>query len=250
MARLPGESIDLVVTSPPYNLGTCYGAYDDERKPSEFLEWCLEWGQQVQRLLKPEGSFFLNVGAVPSNPLLPHELAISFSRLFVLQNTFHWVKSITIETKQNQELSVGHFKPMNSSRFVTDCHEFVFHFTKTGRVALDRLVVGVAYADKSNVRRWAHTKGADRRCRGNNWFVPYETIRDRLRDRPHPATFPKQLVTQCIKIHGQRANLTMLDPFLGIGTSARAAQDCGVGVFYGFEIDPVYLDFAKHCLGL
>ncbi|MCI0625893.1 MAG: site-specific DNA-methyltransferase [Acidobacteria bacterium] len=250
MARLPHESIDLVVTSPPYNLGTAYKTYKDRRKPSEFLDWCLQWGQQIQRVLKPEGSFFLNVGAIPSRPLLPHELAIAFNRLFKLQNTIHWIKSITIETKQNQQVSVGHFKPLNSRRFVNDCHEYVFHFTKTGKVPLDRLAVGVPYADKSNVRRWAHTEGADRRCRGNNWFIPYETIQVRLRDRPHPATFPKRLVTRCIRIHGQRKDLVMLDPFLGLGTSARAAQDCGIGVFYGFEIDPVYLEHAKRSLEL
>jgi site-specific DNA-methyltransferase (adenine-specific) len=196
------------------------------------------------------GSFFLNVGASASNPLLPHELVLRLSRSFVLQNTFHWIKAITVETRDCQQISAGHFKPLNSDRFVNNCHEYVFHLTKTGRTPLDRLAVGVEYADKSNIRRWSHTGGKDRRCRGNNWYIPYETIQNRDKDRPHPATFPKQLAVQCIKLHGVRDGLAMLDPFLGIGTTGIAALECGVDRFIGFEIDPVYFQIAQERLRL
>ena len=80
------------------------------------------------------------------------------------------------------------------------------------------------YQDKSNIARWGHTGGADLRCRGNNWFIPYETINSRDKDRPHPATFPVALVEQCIRLHGKGAATRLLDPFLGIGTSAIAAH--------------------------
>jgi site-specific DNA-methyltransferase (adenine-specific) len=149
--------------------------------------------------LKPDGSFFLNLGAVPSNPVFPHELIAELSKLFVLQNTFHWIKSISVETPKGDRMSAGHFKPINSRRFVNNCQEFVFHLTKNGTTPLDRLSLGVPYADKSNVRRWTHTKGNDVRCRGNVWFIPYETIRSRKMQRPHPATFPTQLAVNCIK---------------------------------------------------
>ena len=121
----------------------------------------------------------------------------------------------------------GHFKPINSQRFLNDCHEYVFHFTKSGRVELNRLALGVPYQDKSNIARWSHTRGKDLRCRGNTWFVPYETIQSREKERPHPATFPVRLAEWCIKLHGASRVRTMLDPFLGIGNSAVAAQGCG-----------------------
>ena len=142
--------------------------------------------------------------------------------------------------------SYGHFKPINSKRFLNDCHEYIFHFTKTGRVEIDRLALGVPYQDKSNISRWSHTRGSDLRCRGNTWFIPYETIQSRARERPHPATFPVQLAEWCIKLHGVSRAHTMLDPFLGIGNSALAAQRCGVKKFIGFEIDQTYLAEAKH----
>jgi site-specific DNA-methyltransferase (adenine-specific) len=261
MSRLADESVDLVVTSPPYNLGISYGKYSDRQDRRSYLGWCSEWAGQIRRVLKPDGSFFLNIGAAPSNPMLPHEIVMRLREFFVLQNTIHWIKSIAIEDRGSRRSagdarasrreaatdtrSFGHFKPINSTRFLNDCHEYVFHFTKSGRVELNRLALGVPYQDKSNISRWLHSRGNDLRCRGNTWFVPYETIQNREKERPHPATFPVRLAEWCIKLHGASWVQTMLDPFLGIGNSAVAAQCSGVKKFIGFEIDEAYLAEAK-----
>lgn len=286
MSRLRNESIDLVMTSPPYNLGIGYRQYVDRQDRQSYLNWCGKWAAQIRRLLGRDGSFFLNVGSAPSNPMLPHQIVIeltSGSGGFVLQNTIHWIKSISIDAAakkgnvsdpdlnplnappsrdpgeadakrqvrvQATIKTLGHFKPINSIRFLNDCHEYIFHFTKTGRVEIDRLALGVPYQDKSNIARWSHTRGSDLRCRGNTWFVPYETIQSRAKERPHPATFPVQLAEWCIKLHGVSRVRTMLDPFLGIGNSAVAARRCGVKRFIGFEIDETYLTEAKRRLAL
>jgi site-specific DNA-methyltransferase (adenine-specific) len=245
MAGLSNQSVDLFVTSPPYNLGIKYSKYSDRQKREVYLTWCREWAAEIRRLLRPAGSFFLNVGAAPSNPMLPHEIVMQLRDLFVLQNTIHWIKSVSIEDRAGEIRSYGHFKPISSKRFLNDCHEYLFHFTITGKVELDRLALGVPYADKSNIARWSHTGGFDLRCRGNTWFVPYETIQSRSKERPHPATFPVQLAEWCIQLHGSARVQTMLDPFLGIGNSAVAAQRCAVKKFIGFEIDETYLAEAK-----
>jgi site-specific DNA-methyltransferase (adenine-specific) len=241
MRELPSELVDVVVTSPPYNLGINYGTYRDTVPRDAYLRWTVDWCREVKRLMKENGSFFLNIGAAPSNPMLPHEVVIALRDEFVLQNTFHWIKSITVDTRAGEEISVGHFKPVNSKRYVTDCHEYVFHLTKHGDVPLDRLAVGVSYADKTNIARWGHTNGRDKRCRGNAWFVPYDTIKSRANQRPHPATFPVALAERCIRLHGRCDELTVLDPFLGIGNAAVAAQCCGVAKFIGIELDEQYL---------
>ena len=155
---------------------------------------------------------------------------------------------ISIEDGAGLTTSRGHFKPISSPRYLNDCHEYVFHLTPEGKTPIDRLALGVPYADKSNIARWGHTRGKDRRCRGNTWFVPYETIQRRAKERPHPATFPVQLAEWCIKLHGITRIETMLDPFLGIGNSAVAAKRCGVNHFIGFEIDEEYLSEAKRRL--
>ncbi len=245
MAGITDGTIDLVVTSPPYNLGIAYGRYSDQQDRESYLDWCHQWATHIRRILKPAGSFFLNLGASPSNPLLPHELILRLRDLFVLQNTIHWIKAITIQNEEGELVSRGHFKPISSPRYLNDCHEYIFHLTREGHTPIDRLALGVPYADKSNIARWSHTAGSDRRCRGNTWFIPYETIMRRDKDRPHPATFPIKLAENCIRLHGLRDDLVMLDPFLGIGNSALAARECGVAKFVGFEIDDAYLAEAK-----
>jgi site-specific DNA-methyltransferase (adenine-specific) len=249
MPQLSAVSIDLVVTSPPYNLGVRYGKYSDRQDRQSYLQWCRDWAGQVRRLLKPTGSFFLNIGSTPSNPMLPHEIVLQLRHQFVLQNTIHWIKAITIEDDSGKSTSRGHFKPISSPRFLNDCHEYIFHFTKSGRVEIERLALGVPYQDKSNISRWSHTRGRDLRCRGNTWFIPYLTIQRREKERPHPATFPVQLAEWCIKLHGVSRVRTMLDPFLGIGNSAIAAQRCGVKKFIGFEIDKTYLAETNRRIG-
>jgi len=191
MSRLAEGSVDLVVTSPPYNLGINYGKYFDRQDRRSYLAWCGEWAEQVRRVLRPDGSLFLNIGAAPSNPMLPHEIVMTLREFFVLQNTIHWIKSIAIDTNDGKTdarhphlnplpgkgeadaerrvrvegglKTFGHFKPINSPRFLNDCHEYVFHFTKSGRVELNRLALGVPYQDKSNITRWRHTRGGDLR---------------------------------------------------------------------------------------
>jgi site-specific DNA-methyltransferase (adenine-specific) len=248
MADIADATIDLVVTSPPYNLGIAYSHYSDRQDREGYLDWCHQWVQQIRRILKPVGSFFLNLGASPSNPLLPHELILQVRDLFVLQNTIHWIKAITIENDAGELVSRGHFKPISSPRYLNDCHEYIFHLTPHGKTAIDRLALGVPYADKSNIARWTHTGGSDKRCRGNTWFVPYRTIMRRDEERPHPATFPVELAVNCIRLHGVRGDLVMVDPFLGIGNSALAARECGVAKFTGFEIDEEYLAEARRRL--
>ncbi|MEM9480642.1 MAG: site-specific DNA-methyltransferase, partial [Verrucomicrobiota bacterium] len=90
MRGMTAESVDVVVTSPPYNLGIDYASYDDRSPREEYLAWSGEWVAEVKRVLKEDGSFFLNVGATPADPFLPHELALQIRDLLELQNTFHW----------------------------------------------------------------------------------------------------------------------------------------------------------------
>lgn len=249
LKKLPSGSVDVVVTSPPYNLGIKYRSYSDTLGRGDYIKWSLDWASEVHRILDNSGSFFLNVGASPSNQLLPHEMVSALTKdLFCLQNSIHWIKSIAIESTDGNVISRGHFKPISSDRFLNDCHEYVFHFTKGGYTPIDRLAIGVPYADKSNVSRWGHTNGRDKRCRGNTWFVPYHTIRNRKNDRPHPATFPSELAEKCILLHGITENTVVVDPFVGIGSSAIAAANTGVSEFIGFDIDPEYIKIAKQRL--
>lgn len=240
------RSADVVVTSPPYNIGTSYGSYKDELPREKYLTWIEEVGIAVKQSLTDDGSFFLNIGNKLKDPWIAWDVAYVLRKYFVLQNVIHWVKSIAISKAEvgnypniAGDIAVGHFKPIMSNRFLNDCHEYIFHFTKYGDVHLDKLAVGVSYQDKTNIERWKATNKEDRRDRGNMWFIPYQTIQSRSKQRPHPATFPVKLPEMCIRLHGN-AKL-VVDPFVGIGSAAVAAMRLGIS-FVGFEIDKEYLD--------
>jgi site-specific DNA-methyltransferase (adenine-specific) len=250
LAQLEEGSVSVAVTSPPYNIGVNYRSYDDTKPREEYFAWIREVASAVHRVMEPEGSFFMNVGGRPTDPWLAWDVASQLRGTFVLQNAIHWIKSIAIDKRgQAQEVdvdSVGHYKPITSPRFLHDCQEYIFHFTKTGAVSLDRLAIGVPYSDKGNIGRWKVAQ-QDLRCRGNTWFIPYRTIRDRTSQRPHPSTFPVQLPEMCIKLHGADRVRRVLDPFVGLGSTAIAAQRLGLPCV-GFDLDQYYLDIARRQL--
>jgi len=244
--HLEPQSVDVIITSPPYNLGIRYNKYQDTLSQADYLEWTSTWVAAASRVLRSGGSLFLNVGAKPSDPWTALDVAQAVRAHLKLQNIIHWIKSIAIERDLagknaglERDLAVGHYKPINSDRFLNDCHEFVFHFTPSGATELDRLALGVAYQDPSNIARW--NGAADGvRCRGNTWFIPYETIQRRDRDRPHPATFPSRLADQCLRLHGVSRIDTVMDPFTGLGSTAVACARYDMN-FIGCDIDETYL---------
>ena len=76
MKELAAESVDVVVTSPPYNLGVQYRTYEDNLPEDQYLRWSRQWMEEVCRVLKAKGSFFLNYGGAHAAPLLPHKMAL------------------------------------------------------------------------------------------------------------------------------------------------------------------------------
>lgn len=250
LAGMPEQSVDVVVTSPPYNIGLKYASYDDAGSRADYLAWLTDVALLLRRVLKDDGSFFLNIAGTGSDPWIAPDAANAIRDVFHLQNAIIWVKSVSIGDD-----TYGHFKPVNSKRFLNHTHEHVFHFTKEGKTPLDRLAAGVPFKDKSNIARWGHDE--DRRCAGDVWFIPYETIRSKSQRDHHPSPFPVALPERCIRLAGLpnkvpdkpdrsttgAPDFLALDPFLGIGSTLLAAQRLGVrGI--GIEIDPGYADAA------
>jgi site-specific DNA-methyltransferase (adenine-specific) len=248
MESLEQGTVDVIVTSPPYNIGIEYNRYDDKKNREEYLNWLKEVAIACKRVMKDEGSFFLNVGGSLQDPWIPMDVAQVFRKFFVMQNMIHWVNSIAIlkedigvSAKIKDDIAVGHYKPINSKRYHHDCHEFIFHFTKKGDVELDKIAIGVPYQDKTNINRWKSAAATDKRDRGNNWFIPYPTIRE---SRDHPASFPVKLPEMCIKDHGIDKTNLVLDPFMGSGNTGIACRKLGVN-YIGFEIDPYYCKMSE-----
>ncbi len=235
LQNMPNEIIDIFITSPPYNIGLKYNAYRDKKDEKEYLAWLYEIVVEIKRVLRKEGSCFLNIGSTSVNPWLSFDVANMLRGLFILQNRIVWVKSISIG-----ERTYGHFKPINSGRFTNNTFEDIFHFTKNGDVKIDRTAIGVKYMDKNNLKRT--NKHIDLRCRGNTWYIPYKTICSKSRKGNHPAIFPEELVEWCIRLAGYNQNTNVYDPFLGSGTTLAVTKKLGIkGI--GIEIDKEYVDY-------
>jgi site-specific DNA-methyltransferase (adenine-specific) len=237
LLKLAPESIDCIVTSPHYNIGTDYGDFKDDQPREEYLLQMATLAVAIRRCLKPNGSLFLNVSGKPTDPWIPHDVANAFRHELVLQNEIHWIKSVTVG-----EETVGQFKPLNSPRFLNDTHEFIFHFTRTGQVPLDRMAIGVPHTDPSNRKRWASAKEHGLHCRGNCWLIPYKT---RQAKGLHPCAFPETLPSWCLHLHGLpprefRDGFNLCDPFSGLGATAVVAAYYGLN-FCGFDLNADYL---------
>lgn len=249
MKSLNAENIriDVIVTSPPYNINKEYSSYKDNKEREEYLNWLYQIAKLSYLILKDNGSFFLNIGGTHSDPMLPFDVVKKFKDAgYKLQNTIHWIKSISIEKEdvgkrngKRHDYSVGHFKPIISERYLTDLQEYIFHLTKEGNVRVNKREIGVPYQDKTNIGRWKSAT-EDKRDRGNVWFIPYPTINE---ERPHPAVFPEKLPYLCIKMHGVRKDMIVYDPFMGIGTTALACIRLGVN-YLGTDIDAEYIKVA------
>ena len=246
LQEIPSDTFKCIVTSPPYNLGMNYGENVDDKKPIErYLEWIGNVFRECKRVLTEDGSLFVNVGYSSTEPWIAMDVANTLRKDFFLQNQITWVKNISIN-----ETSYGHFKPINSKRFVNVTNESIFHFTKNGNTIVEKLAIGVPYVHKSNLHSRSEAKKdtvkADVRCRGNTWFIPYETIQNNKKERGgHPASYPVQLVEMCVKLcMGDSKEGKILDPLLGTGTTLVAAKKLGL-TGTGIDINSNFLEFAR-----
>lgn len=204
---IPDDTIDLIVTSPPYK--DCDN-YTEDLITDVFSE--------CYKVLKNDGLMFVNFGHLAEDKKRPYRvLDLICDTGFNFTETIVWIKK--------------HYRPIQGKRRVNNLFEFIWVFYKKKMPELNRLSIGVPYEDKSNVGRFSDI---DLKCPGNVWVVDYETIQSK-EQKLHNDRFPVEIPRRCIKLSGKTGSL--LDPFAGSGSSLVAGKELGMEDVIGFEIN-------------
>jgi len=216
------NTIDLVITSPPYK------DVDGYSKDLMYGTFSKTYDAQKDNTL-----LFLNFGHLADFKTRPFDVVkiLTEDIGYKLNDTIIWIKN--------------HYTPIQGSVRLNNLFEYVFMFHKGKMPKIDRLSIGVPYVCKGNVGRFAES---DLKCGGNLWHVNYETIVSK-KQKLHNDRFPVELPERCIKLSGIKEGSVVLDPFSGSGTTGVACQNLGMN-YLGFEISKKHYKTSIKRLGL
>jgi len=223
MKKIPDNTVDLIVTSPPYNLNINYADWNDDMKLENYYKWCSEWISECFRILKDGGRFCLQIGSFQSQ--LNEPSYASFTNLFT--DTGFTFRELIIWNKNQipKRTAWGSWMSPSNPRILPP-FEMIINFHKGSPKIVEK---GITDLTKEEFINW--TNGL--------WVIAPESAKK----RKHPAPFPEELVKRCIKMHSYVGAL-VLDPFNGSGTTTSVAKKLGRN-YIGFDITEEYKDLAE-----
>lgn len=232
LATIEDDSVDLIVTSPPYNIGK---EYENKLELEEYIAWCRKWLSELFRVVKSTGSLWLNLGYVEA---LGRGRAVPLPYLLWDKSPFYLMQEI-----------VWHYGAGVAARraFSPRNEKWLWYVKDTANYYFDLDAVR-----DTNVKYPHQKKNGKLKCNpmgknpGDVWIIPKVTSglgRASPERTAHPAQFPIALVQRIIRACS-RENDVVLDPFAGSGTalvSSLLEKRRGLGI----EIRPDYCAIAE-----
>jgi DNA modification methylase len=223
MAELPDNSIHLMVTSPPYNVGK---DYDQDITLEEYLAFLGRVWKEVFRVLVPGGRACINIANLGRKPYIPLHAYIIQSMVeigFLMRGEIIWNKA----SSASGSTAWGSWcSPANPT--LRDVHEYILIFSKAG---FSRKNIEKRRATISREEFLELTKSV--------WNFPAV----RAKQVGHPAPFPTELPYRLIQLYTYEGEV-ILDPFMGSGQSAIAALQTNRD-YIGYEVDEEYVNLAN-----
>ncbi len=217
LKKIDGNSVDLVVADPPYNLGKDYGNNHDIKGFDEYLSFSRDWLRQAHRVLKPSGTLYVFMGFRFISylyGLLDRELGMFFNSWIV----WHYTQG------------------MGKTKGFSPRHDDILMFTNSRRFKFNLDNVRVPqkyYRDRNNMR------GANP---GDVWIFSHVHYCNENRQK-HPTQKPEGLIERMVLASTGEEDL-VLDPFSGSGTTLRVCQQLNRNAI-GIEINPAYVQMTK-----
>lgn len=231
------QSIDLTVTSPPYNIGK---EYETIIPLDDFVRWCSVWLKKIHDITSPSGSFWLNIGYVKTEKgkAVPLPYLLWDKTEFYMLQEIVWNYGAGVASKRT-------FSPRNEKLlwYVKDPSNYVFNLDDVR---------------DPNVKYPNQKKNGKLKCNplGKNpsdvWQIAKVTSGKNRASKErvgHPAQFPSEMISRIIKASSNVGDL-VLDPFMGSGTTAFVAKSLGRRCI-GFEVREDYCEIiAKRLIKL
>ena len=225
LKKIPTESIDCIITSPPYWKGFEYESYFNSY--NQYLKWSEKWLRECKRVLNRNGYFFLNVANDSETTVRVHEILniCTNNIMFKLHDTIIWY--------------VYNRQPANTNRQLTNQHEYIFMLRHSSNdVDLHKKEL---YDYNPDIFK---TKNV-----GNVWEIPFNKNKSNISFRKKTKSkwghngFPLDIPLSCILL-STKENDTVLDCFMGSGTTGVACLQTNRN-FIGIELDEKYYNIAK-----
>ena len=227
MKELPDNSIHLMVTSPPYNVGK---EYDEDLSLPEYQEMLKNVWQEVRRVLVPGGRACINVANLGRKPYIPlHSYIIDDMQSlgFLMRGEIIWNKAASSSgsTAWGSWLSA-------SNPTLRDVHEYILVFSKD---TFRRQPIEGRENTIEKEQFLEYTKSV--------WTFPTVSAKK----IGHPAPFPEELPARLIQLYTYSDEI-VLDPFMGSGQTALAAVNNG-RKYVGYETNGEYVKLAEERIG-
>jgi site-specific DNA-methyltransferase (adenine-specific) len=239
LSQLPTESVDLVFADPPFNIGYDYDVYNDKRGRDEYLGWTRKWIEQVYRVLKSSGTFWLAIGDeyAAEMKVMSQDVGLT-TRSWVI-----WYYTFGVNCTHKFTRSHAHL-----FYFVKDSRNFTFRSDDPeNRIPSARQLV---YNDsRANPRgrlpddTWILRPQDLVDCftpSEDTWYFPRVAGTFTERAGFHGCQMPEQLLGRIIRTCSNPGDL-VVDPFSGSATTLTVAKKLGRN-FIGFELSE---DYAK-----
>jgi site-specific DNA-methyltransferase (adenine-specific) len=222
LQRIPDGSVDIIVTSPPYNFGQSYAGdpHDDTHEWNDYFEQLYAIWQECARILKPGGRFAVNIQPLFSDYIPTHHIISSQ----LLKLGLLWKAEILWEKNNyNAKYTAWGSWRSPSMPYLKYTWEFVEVFDKETHKKAG-LKENIDITDEE-FKEWVIGK----------WSIPPEI---RMKEYGHPAMFPEEIPRRLLKLFSYKGDL-VLDPFNGAGTTTLAAWK-NSRRFIGIDISPQY----------